>query len=107
MFDKKNFIPFLKYRYEISHNNEFLDELLDNVIDYGEECANDSRDQMAELFARLIPEVSYGEVTVFVDDDSLTTASKEEKEFYKKVHNVEFRDGGFYMDGEWICSRDW
>ncbi len=72
-FNDEAFMAYLRYRlpyaFSISH---FLRELVENLIDYAHQHEHVSKDQFCEFLADLLPEVEFGEVAAFMDDDYLT-----------------------------------
>lgn len=67
--------------------NPFLRELVNNVIDYGLKHENVSKDQLVYWLCDMIPEVEFGEVAFFMNDDRLTAYGLEEKNRFAIKYN--------------------
>ena len=55
-------------------DNYFLRETIGNIIEYAHNHEHVSKDQFVYFLTDMIPEVSFGEVAQFADDDILTEA---------------------------------
>ena len=77
-FDKDEFIKYLAIEFN-GFENSFQRELVENLIDYANvhECV--SKDQRVYWLSDIIPEITFGEVAMFMDDDCLTYIGQEAK----------------------------
>ena len=53
---------------------------LENLIEYGHKHEQVSKDQFVQWLADMIPEISFGEIAAFMEDDCLTEHGKAEKQ---------------------------
>lgn len=80
-FLASDFIDFIRQEFpSIYRGNCYVRELVENLIGYGLEHENESKDQFCDFLADIIPEISFGEVAMFMDDRHLTEYGTLEKQ---------------------------
>lgn len=77
-FNRTAFMAYLERTFE-GFENSFLRELVSNVIDYGNDHMRVSKDQFCYWVSDMLPEIEFGEVAMFIEDDCLTKNGREEK----------------------------
>lgn len=70
-FDKDEFMNYLESEFS-GFDNSFLRGTVRNLIDFGLEHHNYSKDQFGYFLSDILPEITFGEVAMFLDDESLT-----------------------------------
>lgn len=83
-FNETEFMAYLESTFN-GFDNSFLRGLVENVIAYGLKWEKVSKDQFCYWVSDMLPEVEFGEVAMFIDDNCLTENGKEEK--YKAIGN--------------------
>ena len=83
-FNQSEFMAYLECTFN-GFDNSFLRGLVENVIAYGLKWEKVSKDQFCYWVSDMLPEVEFGEVAMFMDDNCLTENGKEEK--YKAIGN--------------------
>jgi hypothetical protein len=91
-FDEKGFLEYLEREFPTVFTNSFARELVENVIDYGIKYERVSKDQICYFLQDMLPEISFGEIAMFVEDGSLTEFGKREKKkrWRRKVDKTRF-----------------
>ena len=86
-FDKQRFLSYLSNVYSDFSHQAFR-FLVENLVDYGfkHECV--SKDQFCYWLSDLLPDISFGEVAAFMDDECLTKYGKEEKDNAILEYNI-------------------
>ena len=77
-FDDAAFMRYLEREFN-GFENCFLRELVENLIDYAHKHEQVSKDQFVYFISDMLPEVTFGEVAQFADDDILTANGLSEK----------------------------
>lgn len=77
-FDKAGFMAFLQERFN-GFDNCFLRDVIENIIDYAIKYKHVTCDALIYFLLDIIPDVSFGEIAVFCNDDILTAYGKTEK----------------------------
>lgn len=77
-FNRIEFMAYMERTFN-GFENSFLRGLVDNVIDYGNKHMRVSKDQFCYWVSDMLPEIEFGEVAMFMDDDCLTKNGQEEK----------------------------
>jgi hypothetical protein len=78
-FDHSAFMAYLENNFN-GFENSFLRETVGNIVDYGLKHERVSKDQFCYWVSDILPEISFGEVAMFMDDESLTANGKAEKQ---------------------------
>lgn len=78
-FNAKKFMAYLEQEFN-GMENCMLRQIVENLINYGHKHEQVSKDQFVQWLADMIPEVSFGEVAAFMEDDCLTENGKREKQ---------------------------
>lgn len=87
-FEDVGFMGYLEKSFN-GFDNTFLRGLVENLIEYGLMYERVSKDQFCYWLSDLLPEVSFGEVAAFMDDDSLTANGKWEKQEAIKDYGIQ------------------
>lgn len=85
-FDRKAFMAYMENTFN-GFETPFLRQLVDNVIDYAQKHERVSKDQFVYFVSDVIPEISFGEVAQFMDDECLTAYSQAEKQDWLQKHS--------------------
>lgn len=80
-FDDAAFVSYLEKQFN-GFDNCFMRELVGNIIDYAHKHEHVSKDQFIYFISNIIPEVAFGEVAQFADDDIITANGISEKQKY-------------------------
>lgn len=72
--------------------SNYTRELVENLIGYGIEHENEYKDQFCDFLADIIPEISFKEVAMFMDDKHLTEYWICEKQEMLKSLNKQSND---------------
>lgn len=75
MFDKKAFMKYMLKEFS-SMDTHFTYDMVENLVDWGLEHQNSSKDQFCYWLSDLIPEVEFEEVARFMSEDYLTSIGK-------------------------------
>ncbi|WP_251316704.1 hypothetical protein [Flintibacter muris] len=78
-FNAEKFMAYLEKEFN-GMENYMLRQLVENLINYGHKHKQVSKDQFVQWLSDMIPEISFGEVAAFMDDNSLTENGKAEKQ---------------------------
>lgn len=78
MFDSDGFMAYLREQFE-PMDNHFTHDMVENLVDYGNKHHSHTKDALAYFLSDIIPEVEFGEVAMFMDDDYLTYNGRMEK----------------------------
>ena len=78
-FNAEKFIAYLEQEFNGMENCMFR-RIVENLIEYGHKHEQVSKDQFVQWLADMIPEISFGEVAAFMEDDCLTENGKVEKQ---------------------------
>ena len=89
-FDETGFMGYLEKSFG-GFENTFLRGLVENLVEYGLMYERVSKDQFCYWLSNLLPEVSFGEVAAFMNDDSLTASGKTEKLEAIKDYDIKLR----------------
>lgn len=89
-FDAEKFMSYLEREF-YGMENSMLRKIVENLIDYGHKHEQISKDQFVQWLANMIPEVTFGEVAAFMEDDCLTESGKMRKaEALKRIEIPEY-----------------
>lgn len=77
-FDKQSFMAWLEETYD-GYENPYLRKLVENLIDYGTEQKAHSRDGLIYFLHDILPDIEFGEIAAFAEDESLTNYGFGEK----------------------------
>lgn len=89
-FDAEKFMSYLEQEFH-RFESSMLRKIVENLIDYGHKHEQISKDQFVQWLADMIPEVTFGEVAAFMEDDCLTEGGKTEKvEALKRIKIPEY-----------------
>ena len=77
-FNAEKFMAYLEQEFNGMENCMFR-KIVENLIEYGHKHEQVSKDQFVYWLSNMIPEISFGEVAVFMDDDCLTENGKAQK----------------------------
>lgn len=86
-FNKTAFMEYLENTFG-GFENSFLRELVENVIEYANKFERVSKDQFVCFVSDMLPEVEFGEVAAFVDDECLTDNGKYMKYKWMNDHGM-------------------
>lgn len=86
-FNDVSFMVYLEKAFN-GFDNTFLRGLVGNLVEYGLMHERVSKDQFCYWLSDLLPEVSFGEVAAFMDDECLTTNGKREKQEAIKDYEI-------------------
>lgn len=78
-FNVEKFMAYLEQEFNGMENCMFRG-IVENLIEYGHKHEQVSKDQFVQWLADMIPEISFGEVAAFMDDDCLTENGQAEKQ---------------------------
>lgn len=78
-FNAEKFMAYLEQEFNSMENCMFRG-IVENLIEYGHKHEQVSKDQFVQWLADMIPEISFGEVAVFMEDGCLTENGKAEKQ---------------------------
>lgn len=78
-FDNEKFMAYLEQEFD-GMENCMLRRIVENLIDYGHKHEQISKDQFVQWLTDMIPEMSFGEIAAFMEDDCLTENGKAEKQ---------------------------
>ena len=84
-FAKQQFIMHLLLKHHLATCVYSL-RTLENIVNYGLEHKNTSRNQLAYFLFDIVPDVEFKEVAAFCEDDILTVNAQYEKDDY--IENV-------------------
>lgn len=76
-FDKSGFMDYLQSNFTM--NQRYALDMIDNIIQYGIQKQNVSRDQLVWFLYDILPDISFKEIAVYCDDDKLTAYGLSEK----------------------------
>lgn len=82
-FDEEKFIDYIQGEFE--GINHFTREMIYNILEYAHEHEQVSKDQFCYFVSDMIPEVEFGEVAMFIEDECLTENGIEAKRRYLKL----------------------
>lgn len=77
-FNAEKFMAYLEQEFN-GMENCMLRQIVENLIDYGHKHEQVSKDQFVQWLTDMIPEVSFGEVAAFMEDDCLTESGNKKK----------------------------
>lgn len=77
-FNAEKFMAYLEQEFN-GMENCMLRQIVEDLIEYGYKHEQVSKDQFVQWLADMIPEVSFGEVAAFMEDDCLTEKGRAEK----------------------------
>lgn len=77
-FDEDRFMQYLQDNFS-GFENHFLREIVSNIIDYAYDHEHISKDQFCFFMCDMIPEIDFGDVAMFCDDDILSVQGQQEK----------------------------
>ena len=77
-FDETGFMAWLEDNFT-GFENSYLRSLVENVIDYAHAHEHVGKDQLAYFVSDMLPEVTFGEVAMFCEDDILTASGQRMK----------------------------
>ncbi len=86
-FNKTAFMEYMENTFN-GFENSFLRELVENVIEYANKFEHVSKDQFVYFVSDMLPEVEFGEVAAFMNDDCLTHEGKALKYEWLNNHNI-------------------
>lgn len=78
-FNAEKFMAYLEQEFNGMENCMFRG-IVENLIEYGHKHEQVSKDQFVQWLADMIPEISFGEVAAFMDDDCLTENGQAKKQ---------------------------
>lgn len=80
-FKKKEFMEYLEETFVGYKGMEggHLRELVDNLVDFAMEHMSKTRDDVAHFLSGIIPELTFGEVAMFMDESELTEHGRRER----------------------------
>lgn len=86
-FDSQGFLNYLKQNFSGFENN-YLYSLVENIL---ESSANymSGTDELLEYFKAIFPEIEFGEIAIFVEDDYLTDEGKKQKRIYRAAYEAD------------------
>lgn len=87
-FNDVSFMAYLEKTFN-GFDNTFLHWLVENLIEYGLMYERVSKDQFCYWLSDMLPEVSFGEVAAFMDDESLSVNGKWEKQEAIKDYKIQ------------------
>ncbi len=82
-FNDSAFMEYLKNTFN-GFDNCFLRYTIENILRYGHKHHHVSKDQFIYFLLELIPELTFGEIAQFAEDEILTTYGKSEKRKFKE-----------------------
>ena len=82
-FDRGNFMSYLGSEFAL---DGFSIRLVENIIEYGLEHETNSDDQFASFLEEVLPEVEFGEIAAFCDDDILSDDGRKKKVDWIVMH---------------------
>jgi len=77
-FDRNGFMDYMEDAFD-GFDQPFVRNLVANIVEYGLKHERISKDQFCYWLSDMIPEVQFGEVAMFIADESLTNYGLEEK----------------------------
>lgn len=77
-FNRSGFMAYMEQEFHME--NCMLRGIVENLIEYGHKHEQVSKDQFVQWLADMIPEISFGEIAAFMEDDCLTEHGKAEKQ---------------------------
>ncbi len=86
-FNKDAFMEYMRNTFQCFENH-FVWDLVENVIDYASKYEHISKDQFVYFVSDILPEVEFGEVAAFVDDECLTDNGKYMKYKWMNDHGM-------------------
>lgn len=86
-FNKAAFMEYLEKMFG-GFENSFLRELVENIIEYANKWERVSKDQFVYFVSDMLPEVEFGEVAAFADDECLTGNGKYMKYKWMNDHGM-------------------
>lgn len=86
-FDKDGFMSWLEETFG-GFDNCFLRELVENIIEYAHKWEHVSKDQFCEFIYDMLPEVEFGEVAMFCEDEILTAYGQQMKREARREKDV-------------------
>ena len=78
-FNAEKFMAYLEQEFN-GMENCMLRGIVENLIEYGHKHEQVSKDQFVQWLADMIPEISFGEIAAFMEDDCLTENGEREKQ---------------------------
>lgn len=92
VFNKNAFMTYMEENFN-GFQNPFMRQLVDNIVEYGEKEKTHSKDQFVYFLTDIIPEVEFGEVAQFVDDNYLTKNGLMQKlDWLQENSNSEYQE---------------
>lgn len=88
-FNKEAFIRYLERKNSGSENplhSPFVTDMLENIFSFAEKCQNSSKDQFVYFLSDIIPDMEFGEIAQFMDDNYLTKTGQLEKFDWMQKH---------------------
>lgn len=82
-FDNIAFMEYLENTFT-GFENCFLRNVIGNIIEYGHKHEHVSKDQFIYFLLDLLPDLEFGEIAQFANDEILTEYGKSEKRKYIK-----------------------
>lgn len=85
-FDKSGFMTYMEEAFTL---DRYARELVENVLEYAQEherYPHVDKDRFAQFVSDMLPEVEFGEVAAFCDDEILTRNGIAEKERFYHNH---------------------
>ena len=86
-FDDTAFMEYLERSFN-GFDNCFMRELVKNIVNYAQKHEHVSKDQLVYFISDMIPEVTFGEVAQFADDDILTASGLSEKRNFIQKNKI-------------------
>ena len=94
-FNLDGFMRYLEQQFS-GFENCFLRETVENIIEYGQKHEHVSKDQFAYFISDILPEVEFGEIAMFCDDDILTADGQQEKRDAITRYRMDYDDALVY-----------
>lgn len=97
-FNNEGFMAYLRYQFPdvfTGAGSSYVQELVENLIEYGHKYEQVSKDQFCEFLINFLPEMEFGEVAAFMEDGCLTAAGQQAKRsvMAQKELEVEYENG--------------
>ncbi len=86
-FDSQGFFDYLKQNFS-GFENHYLYELVENILESSPNYMSGT-DELLEYFKAIFPEIEFGEIAIFVDDDYLTDEGKKQKHIYRTAYEAD------------------
>lgn len=84
-FDEERFMDYMQKTFTVI--DYFTRNMISNIIDYAHEHEHISKDQFCDFISKIIPEVEFGEVAMFIEDECLTEYGQAEKNKWLRKNN--------------------